>query len=570
MTLWVKASPMRNVRVPITIVLCVIMGYSSSESQSKTRIAVKGEDFFINDEVTLKGRLLDGVSLEGLLPNARLVQGIFDDLNPDTRHLWKYPDTGEWNPDRNTDEFVAFMSEWHRHGLLAFTLNMQGGSPTGYGNKGWVNPGYHADGTLRDDYARRLEKILARADGLGMVVILGLFYFGQDQHLENEAAVTAAVNNTVDWLLTKKFRNVIIEINNECNSASYDHEILRPARVHELIELVKSRKDSQSGYRFLVSTSYTGGRIPLPNVVRAADVLLLHGNGVNDPHRITEMVDSCRKVEGYHPMPILFNEDDHYDFDKPVNNMVNAFKAGASWGYFDFRKRGETLTKGDSTFSEGYQSIPVDWGITSQRKKEFFGLLAGLSGLETTADTSAVLDNAYVRVMQNTAACTAAYTPGFGTRVVVALTEMTIHSSRGSANLKRGEIAVFLAHESYTLPEGEFFEVAFKSNHPPAKGPEEWVEPLKNTMVYEDEEFRVFEERLAPGDTRELHSHAQRIVVRLNRVQLTDPRDHPEGTPGGGIQVPNTVRFAEPIVHVVRNLSAIPLFNVVIELKASQ
>jgi hypothetical protein len=170
--------------------------------------------------------------------------------------------------------------------------------------------------------------------------------------------------------------------------------------------------------------------------------------------------------------------------------------------------------------------------------------------------------------MQNVAACTTAHTPGFGTRVVVALTEMTIRSSRGSANLKRGEIAVFRAHESYTSPAGEFFEVAFKTNHPPVKGPEEWIEPVKNTVVYEDEEFRVFEERLAPGDTRELHSHAQRVVVRLNRVQLTDPRYHPEGTPGGGIQVPNTVRFAEPIVHVVNNLSTIPLFNVVIELKA--
>ena len=86
-------------------------------------------------------------------------------------------------------------------------------------------------------------------------------------------------------------------------------------------------------------------------------------------------------------------------------------------------------------------------------------------------------------------------------------------------------------------------------------------------MVYEDEQFRIFEERLPAGGERALHSHAQRVVVRLNEVQLTDPRFHPNGTPGGGIQVPNTARFAEPMVHVVRNLSAIPLFNIVIEFK---
>jgi hypothetical protein len=152
--------------------------------------------------------------------------------------------------------------------------------------------------------------------------------------------------------------------------------------VHELIELAKQNKHPEQGYRFYVGTSYTGGRIPFPNVVRASDVILLHGNGVRDPHRISEMVDSTRKIEGYRPMPILFNEDDHYDFDKPVNNMVNAFKAGASWGYFDFRTRGETLGKDDAAFREGYQSVPVDWGISSQRKKDFFKLLAKISGVE--------------------------------------------------------------------------------------------------------------------------------------------------------------------------------------------
>jgi hypothetical protein len=92
------------------------------------------------------------------------------------------------------------------------------------------------------------------------------------------------------------------------------------------------------------------------------------------------MIQETRKVDGYRPMPIVFNEDDHYDFDKPENNMINAIKAGASWGYFDFRNRGETLKAGDSTFHEGYQSVPVDWGINSQRKKDFFQLLSQITG----------------------------------------------------------------------------------------------------------------------------------------------------------------------------------------------
>ncbi len=386
----------------LSILACLVFGRTHSASQMNTVVSIRGEDFFINNEITLKGRMVDGISLEGLLPNARMVQGIFDDLNPETRHLWKYPDTGEWSPDRNTAEFVAAMPEWHRRGLLAFTLNIQGGSPTGYGNKGWVNPGYYSNGNPRPDYFQRLEGILRQADRIGMVVILGLFYFGQDQHLENESAVINAVNSTVDWIFAKKLRNVLIEINNECNSASYDHAILKPARVHELIELVKGKKNS--GYRLYAGTSYTGGRIPFPNVVMTSDFLLLHGNGVDDPGRITEMVKFTREVEGYRPMPILFNEDDHYDFDRSTNNMMNAFRAGASWGFFDLRKRGETLGAGDSTFREGYQSIPVSWGITSQRKEQFFELLARLSGpgpyvnltspvVSSTSDSSSIIWN---------------------------------------------------------------------------------------------------------------------------------------------------------------------------------
>ncbi len=361
------------------VLACLVSGYSGSGSQPKTIVTINGKDFFINGEITLKGRTLDGISLEGLLPNSRMVQGIFDDLNPETRHLWKYPDTGEWDADRNTDEFIVAMPEWRRHGLLAVSLNIQGGSPTGYGNKGWINPGYFQNGKLRDDYFRRLERILSKADDLGMIVILGLFYFGQDEYLDHETAVINAVDNTLQWLFEKRFRNVLLEIDNECNGKSYDHAILKPDRVHELIELVKSRKDPESGYRFYVSTSYTGGHIPPPEVVKVSDFLLLHGNGVNTPEGITAMVESTRTVSGYRPMPILFNEDDHYDFDKPINNMINAFKAGASWGFFDFRKRGETLRNGDSTFHEGYQSIPVDWGISSQRKKDFFKLLEKIS-----------------------------------------------------------------------------------------------------------------------------------------------------------------------------------------------
>ena len=179
---------------------------------------------------------------------------------------------------------------------------------------------------------------------------------------------------------------------------------------------------------------------------------------------------------------------------------------------------------------------------------------------------SIALDNAYMKVLRDGAACTLANTPNFGTRIIVALDKIKFKSNRGTIKIKRGEIAVFLENEFYDLPKGSYFEIALKKVHPPLTKPKEWFEPMKNTIVYENDEFRVFEERLNPDDERPLHSHAQRVVVRLNQVQLTDPR-YSVGKPGTGIQVANTVKFAEPMVHVTKNLSKIPLFNIVIEYK---
>ena len=216
----------------------------------------------------------------------------------------------------------------------------------------------------------RLSRIITAADRHGMVVILGYFYFGQDERISDEAAVVRAVDNATRWVLENGWRNVMIEINNECN-VRYDHEILKPARVHELIQRVK--ETSRDGRRLLVSTSYGGGTIPGENVVRAADFILIHGNGVKDPVRITEMVQRTRKVPGYANKPILFNEDDHFDFDKPVNNFIAAIGEYASWGYFDFRQTNDPI-------HAGYQSVPVDWSINSPRKLGFFNLLAEITG----------------------------------------------------------------------------------------------------------------------------------------------------------------------------------------------
>lgn len=343
----------------------------SAASPAQTIVSITGEDFHLNGRPSYAGRAWQGHRIEGLMLNSRMVQATYDDLNPASAQRWAYPDTGKWDAERNVREFIAAMPEWKAHGLLAITVNFQGGSPEGYSkSQPWISGAFEADGALRPDFADRMKRVLNAADANGMVVILGYFYFGQDQRLRDEAAVINATDAATQWLLDGGWRNVIVEVNNETNIKAYDHAILRPARIHELIERV--RQTQRDGRRLLVGTSYGGGTIPQENVVRTADFLLLHGNGVKDPARITAMVKQTRAVPGFKPMPILFNEDDHENFDQPVNNFAAAIAEHVSWGWFDYRRKGEAL-------KEGYQSPPVNWGLSSARKRAFYRYLAEIT-----------------------------------------------------------------------------------------------------------------------------------------------------------------------------------------------
>jgi quercetin dioxygenase-like cupin family protein len=179
------------------------------------------------------------------------------------------------------------------------------------------------------------------------------------------------------------------------------------------------------------------------------------------------------------------------------------------------------------------------------------------------------LEHEYVRVTRDAAPCASATAPGCGDRVIVALGEFELRSGKSRRKMTRGDIAVFKPGESYEAPKGgAFFEVAFKANHPPVESPREIIPPEKNAMRYEGERFFIFEERLDPGDTRQRHSHSQRVVLQLNRTRL---QQWPEGEPEIIRDiVPDRAAFNPPVIHTVKNVGDAPLRGIVIEFKAEQ
>jgi hypothetical protein len=338
-----------------------------------TVVTIEQADFFINGERTYKGRYWGDHRIEGLLMNSRMIQGIFDDYNPDTVSRWAYPDTGKWDADRNTREFIEHMPKWKEHGLLAFTIGLQGGSPEGYSKlQPWHNSAFDENGELDSAYMNRLEKIIDRADELGMVVILNYFYFGQDRRFASDVAVKQAVANATAWIMNRKYTNVILDLANECDYPHYTAEIIKAPNIHELLELARIvSRAMRPEYTLLIGTSFSGMAVPTNNVIAESDFILIHGNASNLIW-LPQQIDILRNRSAYRGQPIVNNEDDHFDFDQEVNHMVLTIRKGVSWGYFD---------PGAGDYSDGYQCPPVNWGLNTARKQSFFKKLKEITGV---------------------------------------------------------------------------------------------------------------------------------------------------------------------------------------------
>jgi hypothetical protein len=338
----------RVLRLIFALVLSAVCGARAEPAGRATSVSIARERFLLNGAPTYAGREWQGKRVEGLLFNVRAVQATFDDLNPATAPRWAYPDTRKWDPDRNTDEFIRALVQWHAHGLLAVTINLQGGSPEGYSkSQPWENNAFAPDGSLRPPYLKRLERVLDA----------------------DEAAVLRGVDEATRWVLAHGYRHVLIEIDNEADSSGYNHPVLQAGRVHELIQRVKTT--SVDGRHLLASTSFGGGVRATDEVIAAADFALVHGNGRNDPAGLRKLIREIRARPTWHVMPVVVNEDDHFDFEQPENHLQAALGEYASWGFFD---------PGKPNYQDGYQCPPVNWSINTERKKEFFALVKTIAG----------------------------------------------------------------------------------------------------------------------------------------------------------------------------------------------
>jgi len=335
---------------------------------SQTVVSIQGTHFLINGQLTSPGK-----AAEGQLLNTRMAQAVFDDDNPVTVGDWAYPDTHQWDPQRNTNEFLAMLPAYAQHGIRMITVGLQGGCPAHTpptltcpgGDHPWIVSAFNADGSLKAAWMSRLDEVIRTADANGIVVMVQFFYHGQQDKVSDQFT---AVNNITDWLVSGGYRNVLVETANECNAGFSSY--LDCSNEANVVKQVQDR----SGGKLKVSVSFTGGGMPSDDVISQEDLVLLHGNG-QTTQQLVDLINGLKGKAAYqaNPKPIVVNED-----STSIDNMNASVAAGVSWGYLD---------TGLNNYVDGYQSPPVNWTINTAAKQAFFDNTLRLAGPNSVATT---------------------------------------------------------------------------------------------------------------------------------------------------------------------------------------
>ncbi len=288
----------------------------------KTVVSVKGDHWYVN------GRVLNGNTPgEGLLMNVRMVNSVFEDRGNQMPSQYR-----EFDPEKNTNQFISKIPEYTSSGVNGFTISLQGGTP---GYEGAVNTAFEADGSLRDEYMERVAKVIRCADENSGVVILSCLYQRQHSHnsaLNGKDAIREAITNTVMWIKKHDFRNVALEVSNEYRHGGYlnwkDGKWLVSAKGQ--IELISLAKKLCPG--LLVSTSGMGNGQMNDSLVKAVDYITIHFND-------TSLEDYKSKISGLKKSgkPVVCNEDDKTGL-AGVRALTLSVLNGCGWGYMNSRQ----------------------------------------------------------------------------------------------------------------------------------------------------------------------------------------------------------------------------------------
>lgn len=204
---------------------------------------------------------------------------------------------------RNLDNMVA-------HGINCIGVYIQG-SNAGHPNPFGGRSGYNADGSLKPEFARRLEWLVREANARDMVVMVGLFSPRKDDELKDEATIQRACEETAKFLVRRKLKNVFCDVMHEYNHSRVDHDIFRePNGAEKKAKLTawfnKFAPEIEAGicptFKSGTGTAYAGMQV---RIIQKEEVIPKEGFVVNVETQRHDAYENDGKYEA-DEFPIMF------------------------------------------------------------------------------------------------------------------------------------------------------------------------------------------------------------------------------------------------------------------------
>ena len=286
-------------------------------------------------------------------------------------------DPGVADIEKNREGFIKNLGDWRNAGIDLVTLGLQGPSPFGEyykkarerdksKNISFESSALKPDGSLNFAYLENAGRIIEAADKAGLVALVNIFSASCEDIFEDEFAIASGAFNVMDWLMAKKFPNLMANIA-DVSHTFYKSSVLSGGGA---IKILKSLKERAQHRLILGAGLKSFKNIPanlMGEYIAHSDFIPIYSNAENakSEYNTKKMIEDMQYLkkamneQGANVPVIVAKGDDlsekYNSYGK--NNLAEATENGASWCYYD---------------REGFVLLPVGWDKNSSAKKRFF------------------------------------------------------------------------------------------------------------------------------------------------------------------------------------------------------
>jgi hypothetical protein len=278
--------------------------------------------------------------------------------------------------EKNREDFMENLSGWQAAGVNMVTLGLQSPSPFGEyykkareqnksKNIAFESSALKSDGSLDFVCLKSAGRIIEAANRAGLLVLVNIFSASCEDIFEDEFAVIDGAFNAADWLIEKKFPNVMVNIT-DISHTFYKSSVLGGGAV----KLLKSLKERSGGRLILGAGIKSFKNIAanfLADYIEHSDFVPIYSNTENAKSQFNTKkmlgdishLQKAMKERGADVPIIVAKGDDlsekYNSYGK--NNLAEALENGVSWCYYD---------------REGFVVMPIDWNKNSSAEKRRF------------------------------------------------------------------------------------------------------------------------------------------------------------------------------------------------------